>query len=318
MPYGLKNHIKMKRKIIVFFLIVLITIGITYLLPSKGEEVESTSVEIPLEAVIRTMSDQKKWTGWWSGKVITDSSYELNGASINIEKNLLNGFNAQIINGNLISKIELQFMPISPLETKFTIHLTHQFSSNVFTKATQYIHLLKTKKIKAQLLNSLSAFFSNTKSVYGFAIETQKITQSSLIATKKDLNHYPSVIELYELIHQLKQYIASQNAKAMDEPIMNVFKLDSSNYRLMAAISTDRDLPSTDTYFLKNMVLGNVLVADIIGGQQAIEAGIRALEYYLQDYKKMCPAIPFQRLVTDRSAEKDSSKWITKLYYPIY
>jgi hypothetical protein len=38
----------------------------------------------------------------------------------------------------------------------------------------------------------------------------------------------------------------------------------------------------------------------------------------MQDYGKSVVAIPFQYLVTDRLAEKDSSKWVTKIYQPIY
>ena len=37
----------------------------------------------------------------------------------------------------------------------------------------------------------------------------------------------------------------------------------------------------------------------------------------MDDYHLTSPAISFQSLVTDRQVEKDSLKWITKIYYPI-
>ncbi len=309
---------KMKRKFITIGLFIAATIGVLYLLPTKNQEQETIFVNIPLEAVIRTMSDQKKWPAWWSGKIFTDSTYELNGAAILIEKNLLNGFYGKIINGNLSSRVDLRFSAMSEMQTKFDINITHQFSGNIFTKATQYIHLLGNRKLKSRILKDLFSFFSNTKKVYGFEIKTEKIKDPAYIASKKDLDHYPSVDELYHLINQLKKYIDAKNGKIVAEPIMNIFKLNTTTYRLMAAIATDRELPSTDPFYLKNMVLGNVLVTEVIGGQQSTELGGRALEYFIDDHKKTTAAIPFQRLVTDRSSEKDSSKWITKLYYPIY
>jgi len=35
------------------------------------------------------------------------------------------------------------------------------------------------------------------------------------------------------------------------------------------------------------------------------------------DYQRAIIAIPFQMLITDRTKETDSTKWITRLYYPV-
>ena len=44
---------------------------------------------------------------------------------------------------------------------------------------------------------------------------------------------------------------------------------------------------------------------------------MKQMEQYVSDHKYVRIAIPFQSLVTDRMNEPDSSKWITKIYYPI-
>ena len=39
---------------------------------------------------------------------------------------------------------------------------------------------------------------------------------------------------------------------------------------------------------------------------------------YFQDYKKISMAMSFTMLVTDRMLQTDSSRWITRLYEPVY
>jgi hypothetical protein len=65
------------------------------------------------------------------------------------------------------------------------------------------------------------------------------------------------------------------------------------------------------------MVPGKILVAEVKGGEQRVREAAANLQNYVDDYKLKSPAIPFESLVTDRTKETDTSKWITKLYYPI-
>jgi hypothetical protein len=41
------------------------------------------------------------------------------------------------------------------------------------------------------------------------------------------------------------------------------------------------------------------------------------VQKYKDDYQRVSPAIPFYSLITDRLKEPDSSKWITKIYFPV-
>ena len=55
----------------------------------------------------------------------------------------------------------------------------------------------------------------------------------------------------------------------------------------------------------------------MIGGNQMIEQGLKQTEKYIRDYRRSIIALPFQSLETDRLKETDSTKWITKIYYPV-
>jgi hypothetical protein len=65
------------------------------------------------------------------------------------------------------------------------------------------------------------------------------------------------------------------------------------------------------------MVLGDILVTEVRGGPHHIKKGLQQLEYYLNDYQRTSPAIPFESLITDRSIQPDTAQWVTRIYYPV-
>jgi hypothetical protein len=62
---------------------------------------------------------------------------------------------------------------------------------------------------------------------------------------------------------------------------------------------------------------GNILITEVKGGQNEITNAYKQIQNYVSDYNRSAPAIPFESLVTDRRKEPDSSKWITRIYYPV-
>jgi hypothetical protein len=59
-------------------------------------------------------------------------------------------------------------------------------------------------------------------------------------------------------------------------------------------------------------------MAEVKGGPSRVDGCLLAVENYVKDHNMMSPAIPFQSLVTDRMAEKDTAQWITRIYYPVF
>jgi hypothetical protein len=59
-------------------------------------------------------------------------------------------------------------------------------------------------------------------------------------------------------------------------------------------------------------------MTEVRGGDYTVNQALEHLQEYMNDYQRATMAIPFQSWVTDRSAEKDTTKWVTKIYYPVY
>jgi len=100
--------------------------------------------------------------------------------------------------------------------------------------------------------------------------------------------------------------------------MLNIKKTDSATYTAQVGLPVDRALPQKGDISLKWMMKGgNILAGEVTGGQEQIEEAQKQMELYIGDYQRSIIAIPFQMLITDRTKEPDSSKWITMIYYPV-
>jgi hypothetical protein len=63
---------------------------------------------------------------------------------------------------------------------------------------------------------------------------------------------------------------------------------------------------------------GNTLEAEFKGGPEATLKAFELFDTYKNDMGYTAPAIPYQLLVTDRAKEADTTKWVTKFYYPVF
>jgi CRISPR/Cas system CMR-associated protein Cmr5 small subunit len=308
----------MKKIVIGFFLVVLIALIVAFILPTTKTITQSVNVTCPIDALTRNMANPVNWSIWWPGKKINDSSFSYNEKTIRINNILLNGFNGATQSDGMQIQVALQALSIDSYTSQINLTTQYQLSNNVLEKIRQYLSLSSSKAAFTNLLNHVQTVFSSIEKTYGFNIERQKVPNSSYISTKKSFDHHPTTDEIYSMINELQQYIAKLESKEMSAPILNIHTDNNKDYDVMVAIATVRDLPSTDKFFLKNMMLGNIMVAKVKGDRKRIDSCIQAMKYYISDYRKSSPAIYFERLITNRLTEKDSTKWVSTINYPIF
>jgi hypothetical protein len=130
---------------------------------------------------------------------------------------------------------------------------------------------------------------------------------------------YPATPDVYRLIDTLKTYIAAHQAHQPGPAIMNVTKLGDGQYQLMVAVPTDRVLPGNNKdIFFRKMLPILFVVGEVKGGDKTVVQAFDQMNNYFQDYKRTAMAIPFAALITDRIKEPDTTKWLTRIYAPVY
>src|SRR5690242_10659970 len=155
----------------------------------------------------------------------------------------------------------------------------------------------------------MKTFYSKTENVYGIHITQEKVVDSTLLQNSAVSKGYPTTEFIYGLIDEMQRYCSSQSATQTGFPMLNITTEDSSNYLVKVAIPVDKKLkPSGNMVYRWMLGGGNILVAEVKGGPSTVADAFRRVEDYVNDYRRVVPAIPFQSLVTDRRQEKDSNK----------
>ena len=225
---------------------------------------------------------------------------ELNqdGIKVPVEFSIENGENKNSIIGFETSMDNSHWSPIARVQYF------------IFAKAIQN----KLDKV----LIAASNYYNYSKGVYGFDIVETKVKDSSYVAIDQTLTDTPSLVKVYEMVDQLTAYINTQNGKAIGDPMVNITRADANEIYIQVAIPIERDIPVNGAFSIKKMVLGNLLSVKVQGDQAKVNEAFEATKQYINDKQKYSPAIPFVIYNTNRLLEKDSSRWISTINYPIY
>jgi hypothetical protein len=84
------------------------------------------------------------------------------------------------------------------------------------------------------------------------------------------------------------------------------------------AIFTSKALKTAGKYEFMRLYDATVLVTEIKGGPYLIQQVYRQMENYMNDHHIINPAKPFEMLVTNRLLVTDTSRWITRVYFPSF
>jgi len=86
---------------------------------------------------------------------------------------------------------------------------------------------------------------------------------------------------------------------------------------LRVALPTDKVIPNSGNVQSKDVPTDKFLQADVHGGESAVRTALGSMNSYISDYGRTIMAIPFAVLITDRRLERDTAKWVTRIYYPL-
>lgn len=308
----------MKKMVLGVLAAVLVLIVSSYVfIPNVIELRSSAGVKATGEGLHRMLLSKESVAMWWPGKTSNDSFY-LNNNLYKIENSNITLLHISI-NGqptSLSTGLFLVSMMIDSTQLEWTGSMVTSYNP-----VKRFLRYLEAKNIRQDMngiLKSIKRFYSKPENVYGIEIQKSYVSDSFLIATSGQCKGYPTNQYIYNLIDQLRKYAIRQLAKETGYPMLNVNTLDSINFDVRVAIPIDKLLPSSGDILQKRMLGGGfILVAEVKGGVSVTLKALQQLQRFVEDYQYRAPAIPFYSLITDRSIEPDSSKWITKIYFPV-
>ncbi|HEX2606972.1 MAG TPA: hypothetical protein VHK91_06315 [Flavisolibacter sp.] len=301
-------------------LLVIALAGWYFLKPAPPAKVEQmVSIITNPQAFQRTILHDDSWAKWWPHEGNTRTAplnplrFSYNDRTYTLVEKRQNTILIDVLGGKDTVHTALTFIPSFP----DTMHVIWAASENP-VRSYQPAAITALNKDLRILLEKMDNYYSRPEHVYDRKIEQILVTDSLLVSTVKTTKGYPSIPFIYDMIGTLRNYVKSQSAKETGFPMLNITTNDSLEFLTRVALPVDRRLPGTDAISYKWMMGGGkILVTEVKGGPQAIKEAVHQLDNFVRDHNRVAPAIPFQSLITDRMAEKDTSRWITKLFYPV-
>lgn len=315
----------MKKLILVLTASLLLLFLLSYLLiPSSAMLKSELSFRIPYTAVYRELIENDQWNKWWPGNpadttLSGNGMYTIEGTRFSIDKKTVNSISLTVERKQVPSQSQLLLIPLRQDSVKLVWENIVTCSSyNPFKRIACYFNRDAENKKIDKLLQAFKGFMTDSVKLYGVDIRRDRVVDSFLVSTSRNYDTIPSMELVYKMVDDLKKYIGSKNAKETGFPMLNLSQLDTKQWTVRVAIPVDQKLPSEGAISYKWMLGGgNILTAEVKGGLHTINKALQGMDNYVKDNQLIPPAIPFQSMITDRSKEKDTTRWVTRLFYPV-
>jgi hypothetical protein len=312
------------KKILLFISIFLaLCISAIYIfIPKKMVVSGALSFHANSDGLLRSLAKKGNWEKWWPGTVSKTSNNSLrfthDDYDFQVREILYNAIQLKLIRNGDSSDGLLRIIPFNNDSIRVELLSQLEAHADPFGRLATYLRGKRIERAFDDIVLSLSKYASVTRNVYGLDIKNERVQYQNLVSTKQSFSHYPTTADVYGIIARLRNYIDQSGAKELFSPMLNIQRTDSTTYTAQVGLPIDRALPQKGEIITKWMMKGgNILSGEVIGGQKQIDEGDKQMQLYIIDYQRSIIAIPFQMLITDRTKEPDSTKWITRIYYPV-
>jgi|SRR5579863_1628701 len=312
----------MKKWIVWFLVFLVLGIASIYIfIPAKIVITHIGSAEATITGEYRYISQEENWEKWWrdadgnSHKKGEPFTFGTNEFRISRKSYNAVGIDIRQNGTDIPSFLTLISYAIDSTGAVWTCEMPSAF--NPFTRIKNYLNAREIKKNITGVMKVFSAFISKPKNVYGMTIYKTTVHDTLIVSARFTSPDYPTTTQIYGYFDTLKQSIIKQKGVPVGFPIMNLRKMPDGSFETQTGMPTNRLLKNDGKILALRMPPGLFITADIRGGAKTVDEGMRQLELFIQEYNRTKVATAFQILITDRSHEPDTTKWITKIKIPI-
>jgi hypothetical protein len=310
----------MKKWLPAFFFIIVLLIAASYFFPPSRFSInEAVRVNANENGVFRVLSDSTKWNKWWTSTKSTteNKTFNCGNTSYRISDLLYKAVKINITYKHGQLESVLHIIPVGNDTTLLSWECRGLSDKNYFHRIIDYRDLREIRNCMKGILNNFKQFAEKKENIYGISLERTSIKDTLLISTKSTSATYPDTHFIYSLVGELKTHAEANRAEQSGYPIYNVTKTNKQ-FNVMVALPVNKVLPNENGFEFKRMIPGSFIVTTVTGGEGAVSHALQQIHQYFEDYHQTSMAINFEMLITDRSIEPDSTKWITRIYQPVY
>jgi hypothetical protein len=168
------------------------------------------------------------------------------------------------------------------------------------------------------ILSRVRSRLEDQRLVYGMLISEGNTLDSMLVSTVRIFDRYPSDSTVYVLVEKLRRFVVGNGGHATGYPMLNVTSQLDGTYKAEVGLPTDKEMKDDGDIRWRRLIRVVFLEADVRGGDATVREAERQMANYISDYQRTVMAISYQSLITERMKEPDTTKWMTRLYVPVF
>jgi hypothetical protein len=318
----------MKKWLIAFSAVLIIAIFAVYIIiPQQLNLTKTVRIKCTPEATNRNLINQSNWHTWWPSNesIQTHNSqndshtFSYNDYTYEPKQKMFNAVGIVIRSDELILDSKLTLVPLKKdsVVLQWQSHVSSGY--NPVIRIQRYRQATIIKHSMADILGKFKNYLEKEENVYGIDVQKTTVKDTLLLVTQQVFDSLPSTQNVYSLINKLTASIQQQGAQETGFPMLNIRKKNNMHFEAMVAIPVNKEIKAAQkNMVMKRMVPGKILVAEVRGGLATTMNALTQMEKYLSDHHLESPAIPFYSLITNRLTEPDTTKWITRINYPVF
>lgn len=326
-------------------IILLLLIIVSFFLPSKVHVERSKVIGATPDVVFSHIKDLKKWGAWspWEKKDSTmTSTYEGPDGEVGQKSTWKSEkmgegsmqITESVPNEKLVTALDFGgkgggsgtfvLEPVGADSTKVTWSMDSDGEGIPWymKPMSKYFNLMMDKFVGADFeegLTDLKVLAESTpKQPEMPQYDVQEVTtekQMVLVAPKKRMKVEETQEYFGKHFPELYGFALQSNVKPGSAAAMYYY-WDGKETEAEALLPVDKEPKNLGGYTFRTMEPTQALLVDYHGAYEGLGGPHNAIEAYSKE-KNLTLGYPWEVYVTDPSTEPDTSKWLTKVYYPI-
>jgi hypothetical protein len=303
----------MRKALFITGVILLFLLAAIYLLiPSRLNVVVVFPVKCNVDAADRSLRDTANLTKWWGDQ----ESGAMRSTVTGLFRRMID---VRIDDEGTSVSSRLFVLPKVRIDScllRWEVSLSSGL--NPIRRIERYRQAKKLGAKMEGVLSRLGSRLEDQRLVYGMVITEGNTQDSALVSTEKTFDRYPSDSVIYGLIGKLRQYAGRNGGHETGYPMLNVTKELNGMCKVEVGLPIDEEMNGKGDIRWRRLIRVVFLEADVRGGDRTVTNAVSQMANYISDYQRTIMAIPYQSLITDRMKERDTTKWVTRLYVPVF
>ena len=308
------NYSKLIALLLITSLIYFIYLFIPNTLTVSGSSIAKQAGN----TVLRGFMQLESWEKWLSKKENDSNSYSLANGVLKIKSSFVSNVYCDYIIKD--KNIPLTFTIESIGKDSSKIEFQLSIDNKTLLPWQRVANYFLARSIDSALTNAINQarkYYTTTMANYGFDIKEEKIKDSLLVSSEKYYADTPTIAQVYGMLDQLKQYVDSKKGVLHGDPMVYIAR-DAKRVYLQVAYLLEKEIPTAPLFDVRKIKVRNLVSINVVGDAQLAYKAKYEAENYLHDQSKFAPIMPYIIYNTNRLLEKDSSRWMSTIFYPIF